>query len=158
MNTVTSILCPCNSQHPYLDCCEPYLKGQRLPPTPEALMRSRYTAYSQANIAYIQQTMRGEALQGFNPEEAKQWATQAHWLGLKVLSAPTPVDPNIGFVEFIATFSLQNRPQTIHERSEFHRIDSQWFYIRGVTPKISRNDACPCHSGKKYKHCCRNSR
>lgn len=23
--------------------------------------------------------------------------------------------------------------------------------------KIGRNDPCPCHSGKKYKHCCLNS-
>ena len=22
-------------------------------------------------------------------------------------------------------------------------------------PKIGRNDPCPCGSGKKYKHCCR---
>lgn len=26
--------------------------------------------------------------------------------------------------------------------------------IDPMTMKISRNDACPCHSGKKYKHCC----
>ena len=23
-----------------------------------------------------------------------------------------------------------------------------------VGPKVGRNDACPCGSGKKYKHCC----
>lgn len=23
-----------------------------------------------------------------------------------------------------------------------------------ATPKVGRNDACPCNSGKKYKHCC----
>ena len=22
------------------------------------------------------------------------------------------------------------------------------------TPKVGRNDSCPCASGKKYKHCC----
>lgn len=26
-------------------------------------------------------------------------------------------------------------------------------YVR-VTPKVGRNDPCPCGSGKKYKHCC----
>jgi hypothetical protein len=26
-------------------------------------------------------------------------------------------------------------------------------YVRG-SPKIGRNDPCPCGSGKKYKHCC----
>ena len=23
-----------------------------------------------------------------------------------------------------------------------------------ITPKVGRNDPCPCGSGKKYKHCC----
>lgn len=23
-----------------------------------------------------------------------------------------------------------------------------------VDIKVGRNDKCPCHSGKKYKHCC----
>jgi preprotein translocase subunit SecA len=26
--------------------------------------------------------------------------------------------------------------------------------IRRKTPKVGRNDPCPCGSGKKYKHCC----
>jgi hypothetical protein len=26
--------------------------------------------------------------------------------------------------------------------------------VRRETPKIGRNDPCPCGSGKKYKHCC----
>ena len=26
--------------------------------------------------------------------------------------------------------------------------------IQRETPKVNRNDACPCGSGKKYKKCC----
>jgi uncharacterized protein YecA (UPF0149 family) len=26
--------------------------------------------------------------------------------------------------------------------------------IRRQTPKVGRNDPCPCGSGKKYKKCC----
>jgi uncharacterized protein len=26
--------------------------------------------------------------------------------------------------------------------------------VRRVTPKVGRNDPCPCGSGKKHKHCC----
>jgi len=25
--------------------------------------------------------------------------------------------------------------------------------IMNTAPKVGRNDACPCGSGKKYKHC-----
>lgn len=53
--------CPCKSGKRYADCCEPFITRINLPETPEQLMRSRYTAYSQANIDYIMGTMKGEA-------------------------------------------------------------------------------------------------
>lgn len=43
--------CPCGSQIEYKSCCGVYHQGARVAPTPEALMRSRYTAYSLGNIA-----------------------------------------------------------------------------------------------------------
>ncbi|NER81006.1 MAG: zinc chelation protein SecC, partial [Leptolyngbya sp. SIO1D8] len=46
-------LCPCGSQRPFSACCEPYLLGQAIAPTAEALMRSRYTAYCQSNVDYL---------------------------------------------------------------------------------------------------------
>lgn len=32
--------------------------------------------------------------------------------------------------------------------------DSNPTTFRHTTPKIGRNDPCPCGSGKKFKHCC----
>ena len=55
-------------------------------------MRSRYTAYTRADIEYIQRTMRGLALQGFNAESAGQWARQIQWLNLKIVDAPAVND------------------------------------------------------------------
>ncbi|MBK5938172.1 hypothetical protein CCR96_02550 [Halochromatium roseum] len=40
--------CPCGSGHTLADCCEPFLAGTTMPATAEALMRSRYTAFTQA--------------------------------------------------------------------------------------------------------------
>lgn len=34
------------------------------------------------------------------------------------------------------------------------RRDLQAAPIRRSSPKVGRNDLCPCGSGKKYKHCC----
>ena len=34
------------------------------------------------------------------------------------------------------------------------RSESENQQIRRTTPKIGRNDPCPCGSGKKYKNCC----
>lgn len=155
MSVLTANLCPCGSDRLYSECCEPFLRGHALPSSPEELMRSRYTAYSQADMDYIQRTMRGSALRGFNPEETKIWAAQAQWLSLKVISAPQPAsDSNLGYVEFIAVFVQRGNRQVIYERSEFQRIDGRWFYAGGRTPKVNRNDECPCGSGKKSKRCC----
>ncbi len=147
--------CPCNSQRAVSDCCGRYLSGQFFPETPEALMRSRYTAYSLSNIAYIQQTMRGAAAKNFNPDAARQWASEVQWLGLKIIAAPPVVEgADIGFVKFVASYRQLNHNHIIHELSEFQRLDGRWYYIKGTTPKVNRNQPCPCRSGKKFKRCC----
>lgn len=124
-------LCPCCSGKTYAKCCEPYINGNKTPDTPEKLMRSRYTAYSKANIDYIQQSMCGQASVGFNAKEARIWARKANWLGLEVIKAPTPVLGK-GFVEFIAKYYLDNKTHSIHELSEFHYMDDRWYYVNGV--------------------------
>ena len=30
----------------------------------------------------------------------------------------------------------------------------RWMPVTSAVAKVGRNDACPCGSGKKYKHCC----
>ena len=81
------MLCPCGSQKFYIACCGRYLDAGQIPSTPEALMRSRYTAYTQANIDYIQKTMRGKAAQNYNAEETRIWAQKADWQKLEVVKA-----------------------------------------------------------------------
>ena len=95
--------CDCCSDKAYAQCCEPYHLGTKLPDTPEALMRSRYSAYSLANIDYIQSTMRGKASLGFEPVTEKLWPERVIWIKLRVLAA-TQLSPTQGQVEFIASF------------------------------------------------------
>jgi SEC-C motif domain protein len=153
--------CPCGSPAEYLHCCGRCIEHGHPANTPEALMRSRYTAYTQANIDYIQHTMQGKALRGFNPLDAQQWAQHVVWLGLKVITADFS-GPDQGFVEFKATFRDGTEVQSMHERSEFHRINGVWFYVDGTSQRTTvplkkdkpqRNEPCPCGSGKKFKRC-----
>lgn len=123
--------CPCGSKIAYQACCEPYHCDMVLPQTPEALMRSRYTAYVLANIDYIQKTMCGKALENFNALEAKSWAQNVKWLKLKIVHALTPSE-NKGYVEFIARFIDKGQHHHIHEISEFQCISGKWFYVDGV--------------------------
>jgi len=151
--------CPCSSNLSYSLCCAPYINGQEAPKTPEALMRSRYTAYTLAEIGYIQKTMRGKAAIGFNEEEGRRWAQSVYWLGLNIIKTiPHATDESIGYVEFATKYLNKNIIKIIHEISEFHHIDGIWFYTDGQqiehpTQPIGRNTACPCGSKRKFKNC-----
>tara|TARA_R110000868_G_scaffold15698_4_gene71635 strand:+ start:76 stop:510 length:435 start_codon:yes stop_codon:yes gene_type:complete len=124
--------CPCGTGKLYYTCCGAYIGGLRTPETPEALMRSRYTAYTEANIAYIIQTMKSPAADGFDPSEAATWAKTVKWISLEVIRARQ--ENTTGYVEFIARFEDQQMPQALHELSEFLLIDGAWFYVSGQAP------------------------
>lgn len=120
-------MCPCGSKKTYPECCGIFISGQQLPNTPEQLMRSRYTAYSKANIEYIIQTMRGPAAQGFDAIEARRWAKQVKWLKLEVMDAR--IDHAKGYVEFKVYLIDKLRKKILHEISEFHWENGQWYYV-----------------------------
>lgn len=124
-------LCPCGSALHYSACCGKYIEGHAIAETPDALMRSRYTAYSMAKIAYIKRTMRGRALNGFHPGEAKRWARRVEWLGLRVLKVISESE-DLGYVEFIASFRENGASQSLHEISQFERVEGVWYYTQGV--------------------------
>jgi SEC-C motif domain protein len=149
---MNSSQCPCGLQANYSDCCGRFIEEGEFPETAEQLMRSRYAAYSQANIDYIAQTMRGPALNDFNPEQAKAWAEQVEWLGLAVTDHQEQGDH--ATVSFIARFFAGGQRQNMIEKSEFQKTEGRWYYVDGEQPSPGRNDACPCGSGKKYKKCC----
>lgn len=154
--------CPCGSNQEYMSCCGLFISGQAIPATPEQLMRSRYTAYTQANIAYINRTMKAPANKDFDADVARAWAQTVEWKKLEVLMRHT--DNDKGFVEFMVFYSHNNQSLIMHELSEFHWLDNQWYYVNGKAPekksspllttKIARNDICSCGSNKKYKKCC----
>lgn len=155
--------CPCGSEIDYAECCGVFIEGKQIPHTPEALMRSRYTAYTKANIDYIEHTMKAPASDHFIASEAREWAERVEWKELKIIATPPSDDINIGFVEFLAYFYDKGKRHAIHELSEFHRIEGCWYYMSGIPPKnkpfavkthLSRNDPCHCGSGKKFKKCC----
>lgn len=127
-------LCPCQSGQSYNLCCEPFHQGMALAPTPEALMRSRYSAFALADMDYLQKTMKGPAAQSFNKVECLQFASSVKWLGLTILSTQTLSDVR-GLVEFDARFiAADGKPESIHERSVFQKIEDAWYYIDRVQP------------------------
>lgn len=155
--------CPCGSGRSYAECCEPYITGIQLPPTAEALMRSRYSAYVEHAINYILETCTQDNKNPIDPKQTKEWSERSRWLGLKILSAEKgAVSDTEGSVEFEAIYERDGLKDVYHEKAQFKKQDGKWLYDEGdivpktivrSSPKIGRNDPCPCGSGKKYKHC-----
>ena len=79
-------LCPCGSRRDYDECCGPLLAGAPAP-TAEALMRSRYTAFTEGKVDYLKDTLTPEEQADFDPEETRIMATEAKWQGLEIRAA-----------------------------------------------------------------------
>ncbi len=156
--------CPCQSGVKYSHCCEPLIKGKKQAETAEQLMRARYTAYTQIRMDFIEQTHDPKTSQDIDMQGSREWAQTTNWDGLEIIeTAQGGVDDEVGTVEFKATFLTEEGPQIHHELSQFHKRDGVWYYsdssqpsqtVVRASPKVGRNDPCPCGSGKKYKKCC----
>lgn len=151
--------CPCGTEKAYNECCNLFLSNQKIPSSPEELMRSRYTAYFLHNIDYIARTMKSPAADGFDAASTKEWARKIKWKKLQIVNSSQ--QGNRGRVEFIAYYEMNHKQHRLHEISEFHFENDQWYYVDGMHPsvnvKIGRNDPCLCGSNKKYKKCCGNT-
>jgi SEC-C motif-containing protein len=136
--------CPCGGPS-LATCCGPYLAGDAIPQSAEALMRSRYTAYAQKNEPYLLTTWHESTRPTppiIDPDEKIQW------LGLEVKSAlrlrqrkaDLPEQPDSDTVEFVARFKIGGRAHRLHEVSRFVREPGddnvpRWFYLDGSFPE-----------------------
>ena len=119
--------CPCGSGRAFGACCGPALSGERPAPTAEALMRSRYTAFTLHDTAYL--------LASWHPSTRPQDLALAEhpppkWIGLEV-RAHRPLAEDRAEVEFLARCRIGGRAQRLHETSRFVREDGRWYYVDG---------------------------
>jgi SEC-C motif domain protein len=119
--------CPCGAGRSYADCCEPFIHGTALPETAEALMRSRYTAYTRGDAAYLGAT--------WHPTTRRQdpgLDEPVKWQGLTILATQAGgVSDREGKVEFVARYKLGGRAYRLHELSRFRRHHGRWYYVDG---------------------------
>jgi SEC-C motif-containing protein len=157
--------CPCGSNVSYEACCGPLLARVRHAETAEALMRSRYTAFTKSDVRYIVETHVPEGRGSIDEAATSKWMRGSRWLGLTIVGT-TGGGPNDdeGTVEFEAHHHVGPEHREHYEVSRFTRRDGRWYYVDGdigrpqkpvrrAEPKVGRNDACPCGSGLKYKKC-----
>lgn len=149
-------LCPCGSESEFAQCCQPAISGVRPAATPEALMRSRYSAYVTQNADYLIASWHPDCGADAFRDALKEGFASTLWLGLHVIATQAGKNADEGYVEFSARYQDTGSPQAVivHERSRFLRLNERWYYIDGIKPQLGRNDLCHCGSGKKYKKCC----
>ncbi len=119
--------CPCGGGR-YADCCGPYLRRESWPPTAEALMRSRYTAFALVDADYLIRTWhprtRPDALELDHRE----------WTGLEITErVDGGPDDLMGIVGFVAQWQAGGRRGSQSERSAFVRRGGRWVYL-AATP------------------------
>jgi len=119
--------CPCGSGLLYNNCCQPYHLKAKIPPTAEALMRSRYAAFVVADGDYLFETTHASKRKGNSKDAYLKSARNTKWLKLEIVAA------GFGTVEFKA-FYLNKKFQTevLHEKSNFKLENGKWFYVDGV--------------------------
>ena len=148
--------CYCGSKLLFDECCLPFIAGIQNPQHCEQLMRSRYSAYCHKNVEYIYQTYHSSKRDENPIAELENFAKISHFINLSILSSESQGCE--GFVTFTVSYMQQNIHCQFTEKSRFVLEQGRWYYLNGEledTPavKISRNDPCPCNSGKKFKQC-----
>ena len=152
--------CPCRSGLSLEECCHPYLTGDYQAPTPELLMRSRFSAFTLHEWPYILRTWHPEYRPDCSIAELAAEAEETQWVSLTVLASGQDLDAHSGWVDFCAYYRDATGLHIHHELSSFVREQEQWFYTQGkflpvpAELKLKPNMSCPCGSGNKYKKCC----
>jgi SEC-C motif domain protein len=129
--------CPCGSGLKFKKCCEPAIRGAVYPQTPEAVMRSRYSAFVTGSTAHLWRSTHpeNEMVQGVEPEqfhrETLAYCQQVEFTGLTVHEARPADAQGVARVRFTATYRMGDATGALRELSDFVQVDGRWLYRRG---------------------------
>ena len=90
-------------------------------------MRSRYSAYALALPEYLLATWHPDSRPSSLALSEEPTIT---WIGLAIKLA-TPEQGNKATVEFVARYKVAGKAYRLQERSEFIKLDRQWYYLSG---------------------------
>lgn len=121
--------CPCHSGRFYAECCQPYHQGKAAP-TPEALMRARYSAFALHDADFIMRTTHPDS--PHRKDDKRLWiaeilafAQQTQFVALTILETTEDT------VTFRAGLLQNLRDSSFTEKSAFKRVEGKWLYVTG---------------------------
>jgi SEC-C motif-containing protein len=123
--------CPCGSSLRYRECCGPRHDGTKLAETPEALMRSRWSAFALGKGEYLYDTLSSDHPDRQMPRavaarELARAKDRQRFLKLTIVEVPSPNE-----VTFHARIFEKGRDVSFTERSQFVRERGEWKYASG---------------------------
>lgn len=118
--------CYCGNHDSFQNCCEPYLKVVKKPITAEALMRSRYSAYSTQNADYLVATTHTSTRKLHKKSDILNWSKSNQWIKLEVISS---TETTVTFKAYY--LDNKNILQVHYEKSTFVFECGNWYYLDG---------------------------
>ena len=126
-------LCPCGLNKAATECCESIISGKRNATTAEELMRSRYVAFTKADVNYLMQSHHSKTRPIREKKSIERWTKSVQWMGLTILNTSEGEEAdNRGMVEFRALYVEEGELREIHEKSLFEREGGKWVYTSGI--------------------------
>ncbi len=125
MRRMTDDRCPCGLPKPYDGCCGRFHRGDAKAPTAERLMRSRFSAFSVGDEAYLLRTWHPATRPPGVDLDAK-----VRWVRLEILqtSGGGFLDEE-GTVRFRAHYTERGRDGRMDEHSRFVTDGGDWLYV-----------------------------
>jgi SEC-C motif-containing protein len=121
--------CPCGLPATYAECCRGLHRGERAAATAELLMRSRFSAFSVGDAAYLLRTWHpADRPPRVDLEKGLRWERLEILGGTGGSAFHTE-----GTVRFRAHYVEQGRPGQLEENSRFVRLDGRWVYAGQIT-------------------------
>ncbi|WP_236650928.1 YchJ family protein [Aquabacterium fontiphilum] len=129
-----AVACPCGQPQAYEACCgrfhAAWARGDHaaMAPGPEALMRSRYTAFVYDLRPYLLATWHPDT----RPAEIEPPEPGLRWLGLTVQRVGSTGGGDEGTVAFVARYKIGGRAHRLVEHSRFVRESGIWLYVAAL--------------------------
>lgn len=121
------MICPCNPNSLYKNCCEKAHKNIETVASAEELMRSRYSAFVLADIKYLHKSHHSATrLSDKEYLELEKWTKSVKWIRLEILNASEDS------VIFKAYFIENDNLEVIEEHSSFCKENNYWVYLNAT--------------------------
>ena len=122
------MICPCNPNTLYKNCCQKAHKNIETVVSAEKLMRSRYSAFVLADIKYLHKSHHSTTrLSNKEYLELEKWTKSVNWIRLEILNASENT------VNFKAYFIENGNLEVIEEHSSFCKENNYWVYLKATS-------------------------